>query len=72
LYLQNETDFLLLKQRRKFYILHQNRNFTNVLKTKNIAYTTTDLVSPLADVKADICNLPFEDNAFDIIFAIMF
>src|SRR5690606_25334743 len=22
---------------------------------------------PLADVKADICNLPFEDNSFDVI-----
>ena len=30
-------------------------------------YTTTDLLSPLADVKADICNLPFSDNEFDVI-----
>ena len=37
-------------------------------KQTNIDYTTTDLLSPLADVKADICNLPFEDNAYDIIF----
>ncbi len=37
-------------------------------KQTNIEYTTTDLLSPLADVKADICNLPFEDNAYDIIF----
>lgn len=37
-------------------------------KQNNIEYTTTDLLSPLADVKADICNLPFEDNAYDIIF----
>ena len=37
-------------------------------KQKNIDYTTTDLLSPLADVKADICNLPFEDNTYDIIF----
>lgn len=34
---------------------------------KNLDYTTTDLLSPLADVKADICNLPFEDNAYDVI-----
>jgi ubiquinone/menaquinone biosynthesis C-methylase UbiE len=26
------------------------------------------LFSPLADVKADICHLPFEDNSYDIIF----
>jgi predicted SAM-dependent methyltransferase len=37
-------------------------------KQANIEYTTTDLLSPLADVKADICNLPFEDNTYDIIF----
>jgi predicted SAM-dependent methyltransferase len=35
---------------------------------KNIQYTTTDLFSPLADVKADICNLPFKDNSYDLIF----
>jgi hypothetical protein len=29
---------------------------------------TTDLLSPLADVKADICNLPFAANDFDILF----
>ncbi len=37
-------------------------------KQQNIEYTTTDLLSPLADVKADICNLPFEENSYDIIF----
>ncbi|WP_298392796.1 class I SAM-dependent methyltransferase [Flavobacterium sp.] len=37
-------------------------------KQTNIDYTTTDLLSPLADVKADICNLPFEDNHYDLIF----
>ena len=34
---------------------------------KNLDYTSTDLVSPLADVKADICNLPFDDNTYDLI-----
>ena len=36
-------------------------------KLKNISYTTTDLNSPIADVKADICSLPFEDNSYDFI-----
>lgn len=36
-------------------------------KQKNIDYTTTDLFSPLADVKADICDLPFKDNQYDVI-----
>ncbi len=35
---------------------------------KNLDYTTTDLYSPLADIKADICNLPFKNNSFDVIF----
>ena len=34
----------------------------------NLDYLTSDLESPLADVKADICNLPFEDNSFEVIF----
>ena len=36
-------------------------------KLSHLDYTTTDLNSPLATVKADICDLPFEDNSFDII-----
>ena len=69
LYLQNETDFFTSKAKKK--VLHfapEQEFYKRFKKQKNIAYTTTDLVSPLADVKADICNLPFEDNAFDIIF----
>ena len=34
----------------------------------NLDYITADLYSPIADVKADICNLPFKDNEFDYIF----
>lgn len=33
----------------------------------NLDYTTTDLNSPLADVKADICDLPFDDESYDFI-----
>ncbi len=36
-------------------------------KLKNLNYTTTDLLSPIADVKADICNLPFKNNSYDVI-----
>jgi ubiquinone/menaquinone biosynthesis C-methylase UbiE len=28
---------------------------------------TCDLYSPLADIKADICNLPMKSNAFDVV-----
>lgn len=69
LFLQNETDFFTSKDIKK--ILHfapEQEFYKRFKKQKNIDYTTTDLVSPLADVKADICNLPFPDNTYDVIF----
>lgn len=69
LYLQNETDFFTTKMHKK--VLHfapEQAFYKRFKQQKNISYTTTDLLSPLADVKADICNLPFEDNTYDIIF----
>ena len=33
----------------------------------HLDYVTADLNSPLADIKADICNLPFEDHSFDCV-----
>ena len=66
LYLQNETDFFTVPKK----VLHfaPEQAFYNLFKKqKNLDYTTTDLYSPLADVKADICNLPFDDNLYDLI-----
>ncbi len=66
LYLKNETDFFSANSK----ILHfaPEQCFLKRFKTlKNLDYTTTDLLSPIADVKADICNLPFKDNTFDVI-----
>ena len=37
-------------------------------KQKNLDYTTGDLFSPLADVKMDIHDIPFEENTFDVLF----
>ncbi len=34
---------------------------------ENLEYVTTDLNSPIADVKADICDLPFSEDEFDFI-----
>jgi SAM-dependent methyltransferase len=34
----------------------------------NIEYVTADLESPLAEVKLDIQDMPFEDNTFDAVF----
>jgi len=66
LYLKNETNFFKAHKS----VLHfapEQCFFKRFRKLKNLNYTTTDLLSPIADVKADICNLPFEDNSYDII-----
>ena len=42
--------------------------FHKVFKNStNISYDTIDLNSPLAEIKADICNLPLKDNIYDYI-----
>lgn len=66
LYLKEHTDFFTAPHK----VLHfapEQAFYSRFKKLKNLNYTTTDLNSPLADVKADICNLPFEDNTFDFI-----
>lgn len=66
LYLKQETDFF----QKKLEVLHfapEQAFYKRFRKLKNLKYTTTDLNSPLADVKADICNLPFKENSFDFI-----
>ena len=68
LYLQNETNFF--SSETKLKVLHfapEQAFYKRFRNQKNLDYTTTDLFSPLADVKADICNLPFEDNQYDIV-----
>lgn len=69
LYLKNETDFFTSKEKKKVLHFAPEQAFYKLFRNqKNLEYTTTDLFSPLADVKADICDLPFEDNLYDIIF----
>jgi predicted SAM-dependent methyltransferase len=69
LYLKNETTFFLESEKKKVLHFAPEQAFYKLFRNqKNIDYTTTDLFSPLADVKADICNLPFQDNAYDYIF----
>jgi len=67
LYLQNETDFFTA-QKKVLHFAPEQAFYNRFKKMPNLDYTTTDLNSPLADLKADICNLPFQDNEFDIIF----
>lgn len=66
LYLKTETGFF--KDHLK--VLHfapEQAFYKRFRNLSNLDYTTTDLNSPLADVKADICKLPFEDNTYDFI-----
>lgn len=67
LFLKNNTDFFT----KPYKVLHiaPEQAFLHLFrKQKNLNYTTSDLNSPLADVKADITNLPFADESFDVIF----
>nr|WP_321414210.1 methyltransferase domain-containing protein [uncultured Allomuricauda sp.] len=66
LYLKNETEFF----NAPIKLLHfapEQAFYNRFKKLDNLEYTTTDLNSPLADVKADICNLPFQNDFFDVI-----
>ncbi|MBL4746832.1 MAG: class I SAM-dependent methyltransferase [Flavobacteriaceae bacterium] len=67
LYLKNETDFFTAPKK-MLHIAPEQCFLERFKKMKHIEYTTADLMSPLADVKADVCNLPFQDNAFDVVF----
>lgn len=67
LHLKNKTNFFTEKKK----VLHMapEQCFLPIFKKmENLDYTTADLYSPIVDVKADILNLPFDDNSFDIVF----
>ena len=66
LYLKNETN-LFTAPHKLLHFAPEQAFYNRFKKLKNLEYTTTDLNSPLADVKADICNLPFADGSFDVI-----
>lgn len=68
IYLKKETDFFSPTKKKVLHFAPEQAFYNRFKKIKNLDYTTTDLLSPLADVKADICNLPFKDNEFDYIF----
>tara|TARA_B100000767_G_scaffold190787_1_gene178077 strand:- start:6427 stop:7179 length:753 start_codon:yes stop_codon:yes gene_type:complete len=66
LYLDRETSFL----KNSIKVLHVAPEQVFFKKFKNFSnwdYTTTDLYSPLADVKTDLCSLPFQDNTYDLV-----
>lgn len=66
LFLKNETGFFT-KDLKVLHFAPEQAFYKRFRKLKNLDYTTTDLNSPLADVKADICELPFENDTYDFI-----
>ncbi len=67
LYLKNRTTFFTTR----YNVLHvaPEQSFLKRFRAMpNLTYTTADLVSPLADVKMDIQDIPFPDNTFDVVF----
>ena len=66
LYLNNELDI----SNRALNVLHVAPAQVFLKKFKSIkdwTYTAIDLNSPLADIKADLCDLPFKDKTYDLI-----
>ena len=66
LYLQNETQFFTEKLK-VLHIAPEQEFLRRFKKMDNLDYTSADLFSPIVDVKADILDLPFADNSFDVI-----
>jgi len=67
LYLKKKTDFFTAPAR----MLHMAPEYCFMNRFRamdNLDYVTADLNSPWADVHCDICDLPFADNSFDIVF----
>lgn len=69
LFLRDETSFFTYKKKQKVLHIAPEQCFLDLFrKQENLSYITCDLESPIADIKADICNLPFEGNSFDVVF----
>ncbi|MHB0754405.1 class I SAM-dependent methyltransferase [Polaribacter sp. M15] len=69
LFLKDETNFFTSTKKLKTLHIAPEQCFLDIFrKQKNLEYITSDLESPIADVKADICDLPFKDNEFDVVF----
>ena len=67
LYLKSETDFFT----HNYKVLHiapEQEFLRKFKKMKNLDYTSADLYSPIVDVKADILDLPFDDESFEVVF----
>jgi len=66
LYLNRETN-LFTRSQSLLHVAPEQCFYTRFRESELLTYTTTDLLSPLADVKADICALPFANDSYDFI-----
>ena len=68
LFLRDETNFFTSKNKLKVLHIAPEQCFLDIFRNQqNLAYITSDIESPIADVKADICNLPFKEAEFDVV-----
>ena len=66
LYLINET-VLFEKKIKLLHFAPEQAFYKRFKKLNNIEYDSIDINSPLAKIKADICDLPIKDNTYDFI-----
>ncbi len=66
LYLERETNFLT-RQLKVLHVAPEQVFYRKFKQFEAWQYISTDLNSPLADVVADICDLPFPNDEFDLI-----
>ena len=66
LYLQNETD-IFSRPIQLLHIAPEQAYYKRLKEQPNINYTSLDLYSPIADIKADIRKLPFKNDIFDVV-----
>lgn len=68
LFLKTKTNFFNLSTPIKLLHMAPEQAFYKRFKNlSHIDYISCDLDSPIAEVQADICDLPFENNYFDVI-----
>ena len=66
LYLKERTNFFTANLK-MMHVAPEQCFLERFKKMDNLDYTTVDMESPIADVKADIQKLPFDDEIFDVV-----
>ena len=67
LYLKEKTNFFT-KNHKVLHVAPEYCFIERFEAMKNLDYITADIESPLAKVKMDLHDVPFDDNTFDVVF----